>query len=397
MSSFKVFLPRLIQNLKYQWRTFGLVADWSIVVYLLIPLALIGLFIYRSWWLETPDWAVSIPLFLFFLLGYLFSWQGNYRIFSEEADKVFLIKKHDLFFNFKKWSFAYSLLYQAFITVVVLFLLLPFFVSHFNLSAAHITSFFLFLLAMKYLLIYTKYYLRLIQMKILRILADYLVFSVYSSFAATMYILWMDDWIILMNVISIGIIIVSVALYYRLIKKPSSFQSLLAIDREQKLKTAGMIYHFSFEIEKTPVIKRRKPWLFRNSRVIFQKRSPVSGFLELFIKVFLRNKTYLLSYLRMLLLTAVAIILAPPVWVKLLIFVGFVVTVNVWVEAVWDKTVRQHPLMKKYCELDGFFKAKSIMINSMVILSIFLLTVSTSGGWYLYDSFLSYLTTFGGV
>lgn len=298
MSSFKVFLPRLIRNWKYQWRTIGVVTDWTIVVYLLIPLAVIGLFIYRSWWIETPEWAVPLPLFLFFLLGYLFSWQGNYRIFAEEADKVFLIKKRELFLNFKKWGFVYSLLYHVLLTALFLILVLPFFVSLFQLNAPSIIGFFLFLLAMKYWQVYTKFYLRKIERKILRVLASYLVFSIYSTFAMIMYLFWVGDWLILMNVISIGIIIVSVWLYSRLIKKPSLFGALLAIDREEKLKAAGMIYHFSFEIEKTPVIKRRKPWLFRNSWLIFKKRNSVNGFMELFIKVFLRNKTYLFSYIR---------------------------------------------------------------------------------------------------
>lgn len=396
MSSFKIFLPRLIRNWKYQWRTIGLVADWTVVVYILIPLAVISFFIYRSWWMETPEWALSLPLILFFWLGYIFSWQGNYRIFAEEADQVFLTKKQELFLKLKKWGFAYSLLYQVLLTGLFLILLLPFFVSHFKLNTASISGYFFFLLAMNYWQIYTKFYLRKIERKILRLLAGYLVFSLYSTFAAIMYILWVGDGLILMNEISIGIILASVWLYFRLIKKPSLFGALLAIDREQKLKAAGMIYNFSFEIEKTTVIKRRKPWLFRNSWVIFKKRNSVNGFMELFIKVFLRNKTYLLSYIRMLFFTAAALVIVPTGWVKVLIFIVFVVMVNVWVEAVWEKTVKQHPLMKKYCELDGFFKAKSIMINSMVILSILFMIIAAGSGTFLYHSFLSHLTTFGG-
>ena len=131
---------------------FRIIADWTIIIYLMIPVAVVFLAIYRSWWLETPDWAVEIPLVVYFLPGYLLSWQGNCRFFTEEADMVFLIKRKSLFQKMKLWGFFYSLLAQAVFLILFIILLLPFLRGHFQLSGSSIAGFFLLLLALKYVL-----------------------------------------------------------------------------------------------------------------------------------------------------------------------------------------------------------------------------------------------------
>ncbi len=390
MSGFKLFFPRLVANWIYQWRIFRIIADWTIIIYLMIPAAVVFLAIYRSWWLETPDWAVEIPLVVYFLPGYLLSWQGNCRFFTEEADLVFLIKRKSLFQKMKLWGFFYSLLAQAVFLILFIILLLPFLRGHFQLSGSSIAGFFLLLLALKYVLNYIRFHLRRIDKSILRIFAGFFVFIGMTATAVYLYFLWAVKHLMLVNGISFVIIALSVWLYYRLLKRPSLFEVFLTIDREQKLKTAGIIYQFSGQIEKTSVIKRRRPWLFRNSGMIFRERTLVHGFMEMFIKFFLRNKIYLSSYLRMISVTAAAIIIAPSMWIKILIFIVFSVTVNVWFESVWNKTFKEQPLVRKYIESDGYFLAKGRMVNGMVLFSVVLMIILGGGGTLAFKSFVSF-------
>ena len=105
---------------------------------------------------------------------------------------------------------------------------------------------------------------------------------------------------------------------------------------------------------------------------------------------FLRNKIYLSSYLRMISVTAAAIIIAPSMWIKILIFIVFSVTVNVWFESVWKKTFKEQPLVRKYIESDGYFLAKGRMVNGMVILFRCIDDHPGGGGTLAFKSFVSF-------
>ena len=54
MSSWKLFRDRYIRDRKYQYRVIRSIADWTIIIYLIIPALLFIIFQYRSWWMELP-------------------------------------------------------------------------------------------------------------------------------------------------------------------------------------------------------------------------------------------------------------------------------------------------------------------------------------------------------
>lgn len=92
-----VFKRRITDDLKLQLRVFRLVIDWTIALYILTPLLLIGLYHYYTWWQDVPSWVLPIPFELALVLLFLFCWLGRIRLFFQEADLLFLI--HD-----EKWS-----------------------------------------------------------------------------------------------------------------------------------------------------------------------------------------------------------------------------------------------------------------------------------------------------
>ncbi|MEM5599461.1 ABC transporter permease [Niallia circulans] len=61
MNSRKLFFSRLISNWHYQWKVLRSIADWTVIVYILVPLGVFCGVIYRSWWLEIPVWIHKIP------------------------------------------------------------------------------------------------------------------------------------------------------------------------------------------------------------------------------------------------------------------------------------------------------------------------------------------------
>lgn len=386
MSSIQLFYRRMIRDWKYQIKTFRSIADWTIWLYLIIPANVISFFIYRSWWLdEVPNWVEWMPLSLFFLLGYLFSWNGSYRTFTEEADKVFLVKKEKLFFGLKHWGFLYSLAIQAIWTLLVVVVLLPFLLRHYQLTIAHALVYFLFLLTIKYGIMYLKFLLKKIERKTIRIILTILLFLLLSWFSQLMALPWGqgDFWAVIIVSLIAGV--AGIGLYYPLLKKNALFEIELNIEKEEKLKLVNAIYTMSYDIEKPKITSRKKPWLFRNSKLIFKNRTARNGFVELFIKIFVRNSSYILTYFQICSVTAAAIIIVPPWWIKVILFTAFLFMMWIWLGVTWDRIALSHPFMKKYNEHDAYFSARRWTTAALFILSILVVGVIVSFGFLLYS------------
>ena len=71
---------RIRQNWKYQYGIIKTIIDWTIMLYLVVPTAVIGGAVYRSWWFDTPQWIEEMPFgllvfrFLFIVMARPFSY-----------------------------------------------------------------------------------------------------------------------------------------------------------------------------------------------------------------------------------------------------------------------------------------------------------------------------------
>ncbi|MGG0717391.1 ABC transporter permease [Robertmurraya massiliosenegalensis] len=389
MNSFSIFRHRLLRNWRYQFNTFRQIADWTIWLYLIIPANVISIFIYRSWWIEgAPQWIQWMPLELIFIVGYFFTWTGTYRSYMEEADKVFLVKKKKLFYGLKKWGFQYSLLFQAMSTFVIIVLFLPFLIEHYQLTWTHVGTYFLFLLSMKYLIMYVKFHMKKIERKTIRIIAMIGAFIVVSWFVQLVASFWMND-LFFVFFLAIMIGLTSILLYFPLLKKNSVMDVELLIESEEKQKLVNMVFQISYDLEKTKVITRKRPWLFRKSRRIFRRRTATNGFIELFAKVFIRNSSHLLTYFQICSVTAAAVLIIPPLWIKCVILGGFLLMMWSWLVGVWERIVLSHPFTKKYQEHDAYFSAKKRTIAVLFVLSILIVGMLFSIGSFFYHHFLN--------
>ncbi|MFE8703370.1 ABC transporter permease [Cytobacillus sp. FJAT-54145] len=375
MNSTRLFMNRLIDEWKFQYKIIRSVADWTIILYIIIPSLAIFSFVYRSWWIESPVWIEAIPLHLLLFIGCLLALAGQYRTFVKEADKVFLIKNNRLFLNMKREGFIYSIVVQSLNTILITTLLLPFLIRHFSLEPILVVQYFIYLLAIKMLSMYIKARVRRIGRKDLRYLTGFICLILFGVLSYTMLFFWEAGFGLVCSMISILISVISILLHIPTIKKIDSFEYELAIEKEEKLKYVHVIYQFSYEIEKTNVSTRTKPFLNKRSKRIFKKRTAANGFIELFIKVFIRNHSYWLAYLQIIFVTATALIVVPPIWIKIIILVGFLIVLYSWLGLLWKKITVSHPLMKKYEEEEGYFKAMSFCMNSLFSVAFILTTI----------------------
>ncbi|WP_042458943.1 ABC transporter permease [Neobacillus dielmonensis] len=375
-----LFFRRWVKGWKYQYNVIKSVADWTVMLYIIIPAAVFFSIIYRSWWSELPTWFHDIPLILIFSIFYLISWAGTIRTYVEEADKVFLIKKNDLIWKLKKYGYYYSIILQTLTVVAAIFILLPFLLHHYHMGWLEITSWGIYFISLKACFMFIKYLLRNTLSRISQIIVGIVVFFVFS---------WINQWIFIIigkgNFLPLFIgcgMVLSVLVYFSLRQLRFNRSMDRLIDMEQERKTSLIQFFFAAapEMEKPVVIKRNKPLLFRKSKRIFKKRTPITGFMELFIKTFIRNKSYVRGYLTLISVTTIAMVRVPPIWIKVLIFLGFLFMLRSWLTIIWNKVFSSHPLMKKYNDSDFYFSAKSRAIRGMYLAAITILSIFVTIG-----------------
>lgn len=127
------------------------------------------------------------------------------------------------------------------------------------------------------------------------------------------------------------------------------------------------------DLEKPVVSMRTKPLLFRNSRRIFNTRTAITGLAELFLKIFMRNPSYIFSYFQIISVSAAGILLIPPLWIKVIVSGVFLFLMYSWLSITWDKAIMSHPFTKKYSEKDYYFTARNRTVLALFLLAIFLL------------------------
>ncbi|MEH7389065.1 ABC transporter permease [Bacillus sp. JJ1474] len=376
MNSWNIFADRLVRGWKYQYGVIRSIADWTIILYLIIPASAIFLMMYRTWWLEPPAWIANIPLFLLFFVLYLFSWSGNIRTFVQEADKVFLIKNQPIFLGMKKWGYAYSILSQVIQIAVSIFVFLPFLRKHYFLDWQQIISLFIFFIVLNTMILFLKFLMRKIETRLKRIAAGILLFILLSWSSQLIFLLWEKGLLFPIYLCSALLMIISIFQSLRSIQKVSSIDQDISLGNEAKMKNIDLIFKLSHDIEKPVIVsKRTKPLLFRRSKRIFKNRKEINGYIELFIKIFIRNYSYIGGYLQIISVTTAAIVIIPPLWIKALIFIGFLIMMYSWLSLVWDRVTTSNPISKKYSESTYYFAARKRTVTAFFVLAILLIGI----------------------
>lgn len=366
MSAIRLFMQRLFEEWKFQFGIIRSVIDWTVVVYILIPGAIIFGFIYQSWWVEAPQWIESLPVGTVFVLFYLSAWSGHLRTFVQDADKLFLIKHEKLFLRLKLSGFVYSLIFHMFVMAVITCVFLPFLLRFYQLTILQVVSLFVLFTMIKWLIMALKVKVVKIEGRFFQRLFTLLLFLMLGTALTYIYRIWADEQIWLLFLICSVFILIMIMLYIPYLNRLSEIETNLMIEKIERTKYINLIFNFSYEIEKTNIITRKRPLLFRKSQRIFKRRTPQRGFLELFFKVFMRNPIHILGFFQMIAISSFAITVLPPMWLKITIFSGGLFVLHIWVGLLWEKIILAHPLTKKYGEHDSYFSAKNLATYFLV-------------------------------
>ncbi len=348
MTGWTLFKSRLLADFKYQWKIINAVVDWVALIYIILSPVIFAVVIYIDMWRDiTSYWFTFLPFSSVVYLLFIFSLLGRFRFFMQEADIVFLMDCPKLYKGLRSWSFAYSLLRLLFSTILFMVIVLPFLVQGHGLELAELLFLFIFLIGYRLTIFTVKkmiyhpvlQWIFIIFVSILSANAAAATSYVYLAFAGLILVLFWSSWHIT-----------------KTIPAKRFFFREVSDENKEHVRYAKFILGLSMEVEKKPIRIRKRPLIFRKSGKIFRKRSPENGLFELLLKGFIRNSTFLSSYLQVIFLTFFAIIFLP-IWMKWLIFILAVLffQYNAWLRGLYENLLDQQffnviPFDEKICE-----------------------------------------------
>ncbi|MCA1055052.1 ABC transporter permease [Rossellomorea aquimaris] len=321
-------MRRLLEEWRYQWGVVKSVLDWTIVVYLVIPLVIAAPFLYVDMWQYSQlYWNAAIPYPVLLVLILSLSASGNIRTFLKEADLLYLLQKKEILHPFKRYGFLYSVAGSVAVAGVAILVLLPLFKGIYGLAAMELFSLLFLVVAFRLLFFTVKKFTSRVLVK--SVMFVFLVLAS-VSLAATGPIA--------SGLISLCVIGFLILFHLKQVTKANRwFTKELEIERRERVRYIRLILTYSMEVEKSSFNQRNSPLLFfKHSQRLFKKgRSREDGLLDLLMKGFLRG-SYMKLYIQMTLVTTSAIIVFP-VWVKWLVFVGFVLFLRSWLKSLYGK------------------------------------------------------------
>ncbi|MBS4216753.1 ABC transporter permease [Bacillus sp. FJAT-49711] len=378
MNSRQLLFKRISQNWKQQYAVIKRVGDWTVLVYLVIPSAVISFFVYRSWWIQIPEWTRILPFSSIFILFFLFLWGDHFLTYVREADRIFLKKKEELFLGMKRGGIIYSYAFQLFSAATLCMLIAPLWFKHFDFHGGQFILFAVLWVSLKWLIMAVKGKLDVELRGWRSLLRGIPLFIGAAIIWYWCYRAFVGENILLIIILIFFNTILSIWLVRSRFTSVYTFEQDLAINELEKNKYIELIFGLSMDMEKLPkpVPVRISPRLYSRSNRIFKNRTPKNGFIELFIKATTRNIEYITGYLQIMGVTSAAIVILPPVWLKItMAFLGTVFLLT-WLRSVWHKVIGSHAFTKKYAAEDAYFEAKKIVTSLLIISFIILISCS---------------------
>lgn len=378
MNSRHLLFQRITQNWKQQFAVVKRVVDWTALVYLVIPAIVISFFVYRSWWIQIPDWMTIVQLPVIFVLFFLFLWGDHFLTYVREADRIFLRKKEKLFLGMKRGGMLYSYAFQLLSAATICLFIAPLWFAHFGLHMKQLLIFAMLWVSLKWLIMGVKGRLN-VELRGWRSLVTGIPLFIGAA------IIWMWCYKAFINENSVLIFalilintIVSAWIVQPRFNSVHTFEQDLAIDELEKNKYIEMIFGLSMDMEKMPkpVPVRKNPRLYSQSNRIFKHRSPKNGFIELFIKATTRNTEYIKGYFQIMGVTSAATVMLPPLWLKISMAIIGTIFLLTWLGSVWYKVVGSHSFTKKYSTEEAYFEGKKVVTKVLVLPFIFIITCS---------------------
>ncbi|WP_419876132.1 ABC transporter permease [Candidatus Pristimantibacillus sp. PTI5] len=332
MTPRQLFWIRLKRNQREQLRAWLSVLDWTVWLYMLIPGLIIGGGLYREALLEMPEWVVKLPwaeLYPVILLILLFV--GQIRIFVEEADRLFLLQRPEWLQTLKRCGIAYTLGKKIIVMAIPYLLLMPFLIKVEGLSRLQLGLAFGFtvvtgmIMALSIQLLNGR--LKGWRKRSFEVLTTLVFIAIYLI----PMIAWARSEGMLSISLAAGIVVFFLLLRLGL-RTPIQFEAEVKTESAARLRSTELL--MSQVIESKPIIRVKRPYLFRYSQRIFRKSDAGTMLAEMRLKAFLRGMTHIRVWLGFISAAVYAVSLVPGPIAAFLV-VALTVIGMTWLQLQW--------------------------------------------------------------
>ncbi|AHD04737.1 ABC transporter permease [Paenibacillus larvae] len=383
MNSITIYRYRLKQYRQFKRKVWLLANDWSVSLYILLPIALLLLFNWISWWGSKQIFLEVHQLRVIGGWLFLYCWFGNLFMAVEEADKVFLLGMRTLITSLRTISLYYSLQKYATHTVLLFVYLLPLFIQCLLINITQVFEFLVLVLLWKYYHALMRYILYIKMEHLPAKAAVYVVMFVMDFFLYIwgIKLISMHADIYLFFYLTLLALVVGLQCLYILRLKGTFFKD---VDYQLNHKYFSLSLVFLFApVPHVPLIRSQKtPWIFKRSTRLFSVRNASHVLIECFIKSYCRNFMNLSRYLQIVVYSLIPNAIVP-VWIKFLypLFILFILweyAKSEWSSYIYSSFFKIHPLpkeqMKKARKLSTllFILPAGIILYTVSVLSTFL-------------------------
>lgn len=332
------YIRRTKRETKFQLKAFGMVIDWTVFIYILVPAVIaLGVIDYQLWQ-APPVWTSFVPVSLLGLVLFSASKLSSVRTYIERADELFVIQNlryYKTLIQAGKW---FIILKTSLETAILILYILPILKLGYHLSTNFIIIIYFYALIWS---LFVRLASRWFALRGLR--WRYRVFAImaFVVYSTGFYSLFGQQ----MIVITITVFILAMVLFF--LKKENRplrfFHAEAERERNEKWKWVTFFMRQSGEIEGIQKV-RKYPFLNKNSRPIFSERSPEKVLTEMYWKWQIRNGRQLKRYLYFLFVSFYGMTIIPSkvkmIVLLFILFAGFKLQEGIW------KTFITHPFTR---------------------------------------------------
>ncbi|WP_438495432.1 ABC transporter permease [Paenibacillus sp. IHBB 3054] len=327
----QLFRRRLISHWREQSAIIRTAADWTVLLYLVIPGGLLGGRFYFGFWSgEMPTWTTATPFMLLPLLLAALIATGGMVLLLQEGDSLFLRQRQNWIRSIMLRGLLYSLTVTALKMAAVFAILLPFIVRGYGLSGAAAVSLLAMTITCSWCVKLLGHLVKVQRQGFRRWLWLIPAVTVPCAAYVRAAIYWDSQPLLLLAAGAVYGAVVVWAIRFRL-RLHATFMSDVREDYKQRMRIAGLLLRGVLD---KPRPTRYKPWIFRKSEPLLASKQPESRFAAAGIKALVRNPAHLKLYFAFMGVSMIAIFIVPGVlkWGLLIILA---LLMAYWLTSFW--------------------------------------------------------------
>lgn len=327
----RLFRRRLFSHWREQSAIIRTAADWTVLLYIIIPGGLLGgRFYYGFWKGDMPAWTSFLPFMMIPLLFAILLVTGGMVLLLQEGDLLFLRQRQNWINSILLRGIIYSLIVTTLKIAAVFAVLLPFIIRGYGLSPGAAGSLLLLTITAGWSVKLLGHVVKVQRQGFRRWLWLIPAVTVPSGIYIRLALLWENSPLLLLAAAAVYAVVTVWAVRYRL-RLRGTFLSDVREDYKQRMRIAGLLLRGVLD---KPRPTRYRPWIFRKSQPLLSSTLPESRFTAAGIKALVRNPAHLKLYFAFTGVSMGALFIAPA-FLKWILLVALTLLMCYWLSSFW--------------------------------------------------------------